>query len=378
MGDASGQSDVRITMPGQSEKWESDPQFHTGPVVRRPDYTIVVPVTDAILAENAGINVRSFLQTAVALASDNDGDVLLLGLARVESEASLDVVRRYIRSDQPTDVDSKEAVEMVTNRKAQLAQVIDVAEELDPSVSVSAVVRTVTDPTQGILDAIDRGSETATLLLRGSSLDDGWLLNRSTVGRILAEAACDVFVENLGATSGSNALYVPDVDDHTVAPLAESEAAELDSILLPVGMGAHAALATEAARAIALASDTSVTILHVISPAASAHARAEANDLLRFAEYVLGPEVSVDTELREASDPINEIVQESKAHKLTSIGFPEEKSRLVQLVFGSVQKELSERGDVTVVMARDAEGTTRSLYYRWKRGIEALDEDSNV
>ena len=140
-------------------------------------------------------------------------------------------------------------------------------------------------------------------------------------------------------------------------------------------MGAHAALATEAARAIARASGASVTILHVISPEASARERAEAKDLLRFAEYILGPEVSVDTELREASDTVDEIVQEAHRHKLTSIGFPEEKARLKRLVFSSVQEELSAQSDATIVMARDSDRTMRSLYYRWKRGIEGMDED---
>ena len=375
MVDDSKQSNVRITVPSRSEKSENDPQLHTSPVVRRPDYTIVVPVADALLTSNTGINVRRFLQTAIALAADNDGSVLLLGLASVESEASVEVVREYVRSDQPTDVDSEEAVGIVTDRKTQLEQVLNVAEELNPSVSVNAVVRTVTEPTRGVLKAVDRENETAVLLLRGTDLNRGRLFNRSKVDRVLADAACDVFVEDLGAQGGSNALYVPDVEDHAVASLAESEATKIDSILLPVGMGAHAALATEAARAIARASGASVTILHVISPEASARERAEAKDLLRFAEYILGPEVSVDTELREASDTVDEIVQEAHRHKLTSIGFPEEKARLKQLVFSSVQEELSAQSDATIVMARDSDRTMRSLYYRWKRGMEGMNED---
>ncbi|WP_232820474.1 universal stress protein [Halorussus litoreus] len=250
------------------------------------------------------------------------------------------------------------------------------AQNLDSSVPTSAVVRVVTDTTEGILDVIGDGNETAVLLLRDAGIDGGEVLNRSTIDTVLADAECDVFVENLGVKRGENALYVPDVEEHTVASLAQSDAETIDSILLPVGTGPHSALATEAARAVARATDASITVLHVISPDGSDRATTEGEDLLTFAEYVLGSDVTVETELREASDTTEEIVQEAKAHDFTSIGMPENKSRLEQFVFGSVQQTLSELSEVTVLLSRDPDRVMRSLYYRWKRGIEAIDDDS--
>jgi len=376
MTDNSEQPDVRISAPRQSTGSDEDSYLRSGPLIHTPEYTVVVPVTGTLLDTNRGINVKRFLQTAIALAAENDGRVLLLGVETIENDVSLETVREYIQTEQPTDSDTRDAIKALEERQTQLAQIAAVAREIDPSVSASAVVRTVTDAMEGILDVLGGASEMAVLLLRGTELDEGRLLTRSTIDAILADAECDVFVENLGTHGGANALYVPDVEEHTVASLAESEAETIDSILLPVGMGAHAALATEAARAIARAYSASVTILHVISPEASTQERAEANDLLRFAEYVLGPEVSVEMEIREASDTVNEIVQEAQTHNLTSIGYAEDKSRLKQFVFESVQETLSEQHGVTVLMARDSDRTMRSLYYRWKRGIEAMEDDS--
>ena len=64
------------------------------------------------------------------------------------------------------------------------------------------------------------------------------------------------------------------------------------------------------------------------------------------------------------------LVQKAQSHDFTSIGAPEQKSRLERLVFDSVQETLTERSDVTVLMGRDSDQTMRSLYYRWKQGIE--------
>jgi nucleotide-binding universal stress UspA family protein len=142
-----------------------------------------------------------------------------------------------------------------------------------------------------------------------------------------------------------------------------------------VGTGPHAALASEAARAIARVFDASVTVLHVISPDASRRDRSDARDLLTFAEHVLGPEVHSETELREASDPTDVIIEEAQNHDFTSIGSPEQKFRLRDLVFKPVQETLVGEKDVTVLMGRDVDRTMRSLYYRYTRAIENSDAD---
>ena len=367
---------VPITVPEPSSESEVDSYGHDGEVIHQPDYTVVVPVVSDLFDSDTGINARRFLQTAIALADDNDGRVVLLGIAEIADETTTERVREYTQSDDGDD-EEQSVPAIVTERQTQLAGIVDVVGDIDRDVPVRALVRVVTDTTQGILAALDGGSETAVLLLRGTGFEEGWLLGKSTIDTVIDEAECDVFVENVGVREGAHALYVPDVDGHTVASLAESDAETIESILLPVGTGPHAALASEAARAVARAFDASVTVLHVISPDASGKERSDAKDLLTFAEYVLGPEVHSETELREASDPTDVIIEEAQNHDFTSIGSPEQKFRLRDLVFKPVQETLVGQRDVTVLMGRDVDRTMRSLYYRYTRAIESSDTDES-
>ena len=369
---------VPIVVSESSSEPEVDPYGYGGEAVHQPNYTVVVPVVSDLFDSGTGINARRFLQTAMALADDNNGRVVLLGIAEVADETTTEQVREYTQSD---DGGKKErpVPEVVTERRTQLAQVVNVVGDIDRDVPVRASVRVVTDTTRGILAALDGGSETAVLLLRGAGFEEGWLPGKSTIETVIDEAECDVFVENVGLREGAHALYVPDTDGHTVASLAESDAETIESILLPVGTGPHAALASEAARAVARAFDASVAVLHVIPPDASGKERSNARDLLTFAEYVLGPEVRSETELREASDTTDVIIEEARNHDFTSIGSPERKFGLRDLVFKPVQETLLGKGDVTVLMGRDADRTMRSLYYRYARAMEDSNtEDSDT
>lgn len=370
------ESEVRVAVQHPERESRSDKPIRSSPVTHTPDYTVVVPITGKLFDPETGINVRRLLQTALALAEDNDGRVLLLGLAAVDDEASLNTVREYIEADEQPTPDSVPLLKFVDERQSQLARIVDIARDLGPALSITATVRVVTDTTRGILNVLGSGSEMAVLLLRGTSLSDGGLLTRSTIDAVLAEAECDVFVENLGTQSGEGTLYIPDVEEHTVASLAESEAETIESILLPVGTGPHSALAAEAARAVAIAAGAPVTVLHVIDPDASKKAKSDATDLIQFAEFVMGPEVTVNTEIQEATDITDVILEKAQTHDFTAIGAPEQQSRLKRLVFEPVQQTLTQRSDVTVLMARDSDGTMRSLYYRWKQGMDAM-EDSN-
>ena len=365
---------VPIAVPEQSSGPEADSREYDGEAVHQPDYAVVVPVVSDLFDDDTGINARRFLRTAIALADDNDGHVVLLGIAEVADESTTERVRTYTRSDDGGEQD-RSVPEPVTERRTQLAQIVDAVEDIERDVPMRAVVRVVTDTTRGILAALGGGSETAVLLLRGTGFEESRLLRKSTIDTVIDEAECDVFVENVDAREGAHALYVPDVDGHTVASLAGSDAEPVESILLPVGTGPHAALASEAARAIARAFDAPVTVLHVISPDASGKERSDARDLLTFAEYVLGPEVRSKTELREDSDPTDVIVEEARNHDFTSIGSPERKFGLRDLVFEPVQETLAGERDITVLMGRDVDRTMRSLYYRYTRAIEDSNTD---
>ncbi|MBP1988082.1 universal stress protein [Halolamina salifodinae] len=371
--------DVRATVPIVAPKPPSNADTgsngYGGEIIHRPSYSIVVPIVSDPFDSDAGINAHRFLQTAIALAADNDGKVLLLGIAEVDSRTGLEQIREHDDSKSTSEGKENAAPETVQERQRQLRQVLKVAEGLHTDLTLRAVVRAVTDTTQGILDSLDGGSKTAVLFLRGTGFNESWLLGESTIDTVVEEADCDVFVENIGVRDGAGRLYVPDDEGHTVASLAESEAESIDSILLPVGAGPHAALASEGARAVAHASDASVTALHVIPLDSSDQERSDATDLLEFAEFVLGPDIESNTVLREAPDPTDAIIDEATSHDFTAIGSPEQKFQLRDLVFKPVQETLARRNDVTILMCRDSDRTSRSLYYRYKQAMDTNDDE---
>jgi len=367
-----GNSAVRVSVQPESSESTEDLNVRNGPAIHTPDYLVVVPMTKTLLDSYTGVNIRRFLQTAVALAAENDGRVLLLGFEPVTSDTTLETVRERVQAEGPNDTGRPDTIEAIKQRRAQLAEVVDVAQELAPAPPITASLQVVRDVTSGILAAADRDGETAVLLLRGVGLEGDRLFDRSTVDAVLDNAQCDVFVENTGTEGGEFPLYVLNTEDHAVTPLVDSEARPVDSILLPVSAGPHAALAAEAARAVARADDALVTILHVIS---SDEARADGEDILKFADYVLGPNVETTTKIQTADTAVEAIADEATEHDFVSIGAPEQKSQLEQFVFGSLEETLSEQIEATILMARDADATMRSLYYRWKQGIESTDDN---
>lgn len=366
------ESDVRVVVARESDESDNDLHLRGRPTIDRPSYSVVVPVTATLLDPDTGTNLRVLLRTASALAADNDGRVRLVGLATVEHEAARETVREVARSDRTGE---SETIQMVDERRSQLARLLDVASEMETQVPVTAEVRVVPDLTRGILGTVPNDGQTAVVLVRGGGFENGSLFSRGTMDAVLAEADCDVFVENLGTGEGSHGLYVPDVEEHTVATLDESDVQTIDSVLLPVDTGAHSALAAEAARAIARAVDAPVTVLHVLDPDATDEVRADAAELLEFATFVLGSDVEVETDLKEVADRTDAITREAQRHDFTVIGAPEEQSRLESLIFESLPEQLTERTDVTLLMARDSDETMRSLYYKWEQAIGGDDSD---
>jgi len=364
---------VRTRQPDEEETTATTGGFDTG--VHHPAYRLVVPIAGDLFDPGHGVNVRRLLQTAIAIAADNDGHVRLLGIAEVGDDATLaDLEEGGVEVETGASTALPDVVEQ---RRTQLRQVMEVVEALDPSVSVTAVVHAVADTKRGVLAAVDARPDTALLLLRGSALDRSWLFGRSLIDELLEEAECDIFVENVPVEASSRGLYVPDLQEHSVASLAETESESIDSVLLPVDDGPHSALAAEAARAIAVDAAVPVHVVHVLAPDASPSERSDAEELLSFAEYVLGADVECETSIREAEDRAEAIVEAATDHDVTVIGEPDRTTGLERLVFEPVGDQLAGQSDVTVVLCRDAAGTMRSLYYRWEQGMDAMEEGSN-
>ena len=159
-------SSVPIAVPELSSRSEADAYGYDGKVIHKPDYTVVVPVASDLFDDDTGINARRFLQTAIALADDNDGHVVLLGIAEVADENTTEQVRKNARSDDGGETE-RSVPAIVTERRTQLAQIVDVVGDIDRELQVHASVRVVTDTARGILDALGSGSGTAVLLESG-------------------------------------------------------------------------------------------------------------------------------------------------------------------------------------------------------------------
>ena len=144
-------STVPIVVPELSSRSEADPYGYDGEVIHQPDYTVVVPVASDLFDDDTGINARRFLQTAIALADDNDGHVVLLGIAEVADKTTIGQVREYVQSGDGGEKE-RSVPEVVTERRTQLAQIVDVVGDIDRDVPVRASVRVVTDTTRGILE----------------------------------------------------------------------------------------------------------------------------------------------------------------------------------------------------------------------------------
>lgn len=127
--DSEGRPDVPIVVPDQSKSTRTDRQ--RGPAIHTPDYTVVVPVIDEVFETDAGLNVRRFVQTAIALAADNDGHVLLLGLATVDSEV-LNTIRAYIHEQETAAGIETDAVGLVTEQQTQIARLRALATDIHP------------------------------------------------------------------------------------------------------------------------------------------------------------------------------------------------------------------------------------------------------
>ena len=72
MSDSDKDITVPITVSEPSSESEAESYGYDGEIIHQPDYTVVVPVVSDLFNGDTGINARRLLQTAIALADDND------------------------------------------------------------------------------------------------------------------------------------------------------------------------------------------------------------------------------------------------------------------------------------------------------------------
>lgn len=262
------------------------------------EYQVVVPVSNPE-------NVEQFMRTAIDLAQENDGEILVMSVVTVPQQTPIDEGRAF--ADEKRDV---------INEAMAFAA--------DEDVPVSGTIRIGHDVATAILNTIEQRESDAVLLgWRGRGRRRDAVLG-SNVDAVVTGAKCDVFVEKIG--SGQ-----PD---------------GVDSILLPAAGGPHAELAAEAARAISHSEGSTVTLLRVLEPGTESGN----GDVLGPVRDALG-DVPVEVREVESSDVADAIVEETADHDLTLVGATRG-GLLQQLVFGAIPEEVGRRAESTVIMAK--------------------------
>ncbi|KAB1198686.1 MULTISPECIES: universal stress protein [Haloferax] len=150
----------------------------------------------------------------------------------------------------------------------------------------------------------------------------------TTVDALVERAPCDLYVERVG-----------------------HEANGVDSILLPVAGGPHVETAARAAIAIAARNDARVLVFSVETSGDAAALAAEGREALAGVD---GPEVPVETTVRESDDVTGAIVDEAAAHDVVVMGATRKGSLRRKLV-GSVPRRVVDQTDRTVILARSGD-----------------------
>jgi nucleotide-binding universal stress UspA family protein len=152
----------------------------------------------------------------------------------------------------------------------------------------------------------------------------------TTVDTLVERAACDLYVERIGR-----------------------EAAGVDSVLVPVAGGPHVRVATAVAKAIATRNDARVSLFSVTDGETTADASAEfVSEARESLDAAPGPEVTVETAVREHEDVTEAIVTEASAHDVLVLGATRQGS-LRRRLLGSIPQRVVGRTDRTTIVARD-------------------------
>lgn len=274
-------------------------------------YRLAVPVGGCEPTEGLEQSIR----TAAELVRDRDrtGDLLIVSLLQLPEQTSLD--RSNIDDSRLQKADDT------------ATQLMRVSEET--GVIAEKTVQAVHHGATPIVElAANDGCEGVFVNTDTSQSKRQPVLSAQAAIEISTRAEADVFVRKL--VPGSNTIQ---------------------RILLTVGGGPHSALATEAARALAIAHNAQVDITHIYSEDAATDLGKETMILQQAEETLSGIEL-FETGLLPSDNAAEKIVDRSQKYDVTVLGAPTT-DLLRQLVFGTTAGESeNSRAANAVLMAR--------------------------
>ncbi|MFC7165417.1 amino acid permease [Halospeciosus flavus] len=281
------------------------------------EYTLLVSIANPE-------HVPQLMRTAVDIAKDRDGDILVMSAVELPAQTPLSEGGQYLE-------DEREIVD----------EAMEFAREED--VPVSGTVRIGHDVSEAITNTVDQYECDAALLGWSGTSRRRDIVLGSTVDEVIRDAACDVLVEKTGEVEQ-----------------------EIASILLPTAGGPHAEFAAEVSSAIAHSEGATVRVVHVVDPDASETERRDAQDRIDDTVAALS-DVEYETELLEGEDVVDTIVTETAETDLTLVGATRE-GILQQLVLGAVPEAVGKRAKGAVIMTKRNLGITSRLrqWLRWE------------
>jgi amino acid transporter/nucleotide-binding universal stress UspA family protein len=266
-------------------------------------------------------SVEQLMTTALDIAKSKNAEIRVMSVVTVPQQTPLE-----------------EGREFVDDQREVLNEAIAFANEEDPDVLVSGMIRIGHDVSKAILNTTEQRDIDSVLMgWRGRSRRRDVVLG-SNVDEVVTKAQCDVLVKRMGP----------------VGPV--------ESILVPTAGGPHTEFAAEIAKAIAHSTNADIELVTVVSPSASEDERTEAESLLDdTAEGI--EDLTIETTVLEGDDISETIITRSADHDVTVIGASRE-GLLQQLVFGAIPENVANSAEGTVIMAKRHLGITSRLR-RW-------------
>lgn len=281
----------------------------------------------AVALEDPG-PVEQLLRTALDIAHDNDGEILIVSVITKQRTSPFSLF---------TDEFIKR--EFSGGRRKILDRALSVAD--GSGVPIRGRLLVSHDVSRAIERAITQFDCDAVLFGWSDRRRSDTVFGRN-VDRVITHAPCDILVEKIGSTANA-----------------------VERVLLPVGAGPNTELAATVARAIALSNDARVDVLRLIPSGATNEERTAAEQLVETITRRLEPAVDFETVVQESDDIPAAIIEATSTRDVTVLGATE-RNWTQRLVVGSTPEKVGRNAKSTVIVAKRG-GRLRSRISYWVR-----------
>lgn len=282
------------------------------------------------VALEAPASLEQLLRTALDIAADNDGEVLIVSVITKPRSSPFSLF---------TDEFIKR--EFCGDRREILDRALAVAD--GSGVPVRGRLLVAHDVSRAIEQAVSQFDCDAVLLGWHDQLRTGAVFGRN-VDRVVTRASCDVLVEKIGHTADS-----------------------VDRLLLPAGEGPNTELAAKVARAIAVANDAGVDVLRLVGTDATAEERTDAHEHVETVGAALEPVADVSLLVEETDSVSAAIIEATGSRDVTVLGATD-RTWTQRLVVGPTPEKVGRDARSTVIVTKRGGRLSSRLNY-WLRRL---------